>query len=375
MRQKLSNKISIVIPTYKEAANIAVICLELHKVLTDQSMDYEIVIIDDNSQDGTESEVSILQTQGIAVELIIRKAQRGLSSAVLDGIDATQGDIVVVMDADLSHPCATIPQMVVKLTDNQADFVIGSRYIAGGSFDHSWGWARLLNSKVATWLARLLVRVKDPMSGFFAFRKVDAPARHLLSPIGYKIGLELMVKGRKVFRRIAEVPIHFQDRQRGNSKMSFIEQLKYLRHLRRLYAHAYPTLSEITQFALVGSIGFTIDLLLYFTLQTAFGLSHLTARGLSFWGAASCNWILNRVLTFSHYQKTPRLEQWLLFLVSSLVGFTISWGSYTVMTLNIGFFMEFKILALFLGVVLGMGFNFVFCQNIVFKPLQQKEIS
>ena len=152
-----------------------------------------------------------------------------------------------------------------------------------------------------------------------------------------------MVKGRKVFRKVKEIPIHFQDRQHGDSKMSFVEQIKYLRHLRRLYAYAYPTLSEIIQFALVGSIGFVVDVLIYFALQAAFGVPHIVARGLSFWGAASCNWILNRVLTFSAYQKTPRLQQWLMFLVSSLVGFTISWGSYTVLTLNIGFFMEFKI--------------------------------
>ena len=182
-----------------------------------------------------------------------------------------------------------------------------------------------------------------------------------------------MVKGRKLFRKVVEEPIHFRDRQHGDSKMTLAEQIKYLRHLRRLYAYAYPTLSQVIQFALVGSIGFVVDILLYFTFQIFFGISHIMARAFSFWGAASCNWILNRILTFSSYKRTPKLQQWLLFLISSLIGFGISWGCYSLLSLHITFFAEYKILALLLGVISGMASNFVFCQNVVFKPLHQKD--
>lgn len=367
------HKVSIVLPAYKEAGNILVLGDALHRVLSDHHGAYEIIIVDDHSQDGTEEQVAQLKMQGVSVDLLVRRDQKGLSSAVLQGIAIAQGDIVVVMDADLSHPCAVIPQMVQMLADQQADFVIGSRYVAGGSLDQSWGRLRVLNSRIATWLSTLLVQVQDPMSGFFAFRRKDMPPAHVLSPIGYKIGLELLVKGRKKFCRVSEIPIHFRNRQYGNSKMSMAEQIRYVRHLRRLYAYAYPTLSEVMQFAMVGSVGFMVDLLLYLSLQTVFGLSHILARGFAFWGAASSNWILNRMLTFSSYQKTPKLQQWLLFLLASCIGFAISWGSYTLLTLYVTFFMQHKIIALFLGVVLGMASNFVFCQNVVFKPLHQRE--
>ena len=144
------------------------------------------------------------------------------------------GNWCVVMDADLSHPPEAIPGMIARLDDG-ADFVIGSRYVSGGTTDSNWGLLRWLNSKVATWLARPLTRAKDPMAGFFALRRTTFERATALNPIGYKIGLELLVKCRCV--RVDEVPIHFADRQHGESKLSFREQLRYLQHLGRLYSH------------------------------------------------------------------------------------------------------------------------------------------
>ena len=359
-------RISVILPTYQEAENLPEICRQLTAALS--SHELEILVMDDDSPDATKAVVAELVQQGIPVTLHTRTRNHGLSPAVIDGLAAAQGEYLVVMDADLSHPVATIAQMLEMLASGKADFCLGSRYIAGGSTTDDWGWRRRLNSAVATLLARGLAPVRDPMSGFFATRKDRLPDLRRLSPLGYKIALELLVKGN--FAAVKEIAIRFQQRRAGASKMTVRVQFYYLRHLRRLYTFKYPLLSELLQFASVGGSGFVIDLFCYFILQLL-GLSHLSARALSFWLAGSWNWFWNRTLTFSEYEKSHRLRQWLAFLAVCGVGFAINFGSYATLTQHVAFFQEYKVLALAVGVILGMGFNFMFSRIFVFFKLQE----
>lgn len=362
-------EISIIIPTYREAANIPEVARVVSAVMAGTALTYEIIFIDDDSQDGSEAVFVSLEKE-LPVRHVIRKQARGLSTAVLLGIHEARGEYVVVMDADLSHPAAVIPQMVALLKSGAHDFIIGSRYVPGGSLDQHWSFTRRLISRVATLLAQPLTRIHDPMSGFFAFEHSRMPENRILSPIGYKIGLELLVKGQ--FHQPAEVPIHFSDRQHGESKLSWQEHIAYLRHLRRLYQHRYPFFSEFFQFCLVGGIGFIIDLVIYLGLQAVFGVSHVVARALSFWAAASSNWALNRILTFSQRKKTAKLIQWQSFVLTSLFGFGINWGTYFVLTSYVPFFHEHLILALMTGVIMGLGFNFTFARLFVFIPFEEE---
>ena len=180
---------------------------------------------------------------------VVRTTDRGLSQAVLDGLRRATGDVLVCMDADLSHPPEAIPAMLAKLAEG-ADFVIGSRYTEGGSTAHDWGFLRWINSRVATWLARPLTHVSDPMSGFFALRRQTFEAGRDFNPIGYKIGLELVVKCR--CERVVEIPIHFADRRFGVSKLTLRQQLLYLGHLWRLYAFKFGVWTPLVQFLVVG---------------------------------------------------------------------------------------------------------------------------
>ena len=157
--------ISVVIPTYQEVENIPLIAEEINTALAGES--FEIIFVDDDSQDGSFDAVTKVAHE-IPARIIVRTEERGLSTAVIRGIEEAVGKYIVVMDCDLSHPATAIPHMVEKLKANEADFVVGSRYVKGGSFDEDWGFFRLLNSKVATWLALPLCHVKDPMSGFFS---------------------------------------------------------------------------------------------------------------------------------------------------------------------------------------------------------------
>jgi dolichol-phosphate mannosyltransferase len=225
--------VSVVVPTYQEVENIRVLVERISGAMTEAEMAVEIIIVDDDSRDGTEKLVSELADEGFAVRVEVRVNQRNLSTAVTDGFKLGVGEFLVCMDADLSHPPEKIPEMVGKLRSGESDFVLGSRYVAGGSTDSEWGLFRWVNSKAATILARPLIRVKDPMSGFFALRSETFESAASLSPIGYKIALELLVKCR--CRNVVEVPIDFADRQFGQSKLNLSEQLKYIRHLGRLY--------------------------------------------------------------------------------------------------------------------------------------------
>ncbi|MFW2387002.1 MAG: polyprenol monophosphomannose synthase [Polyangiales bacterium] len=226
--------ISIVVPTYREADNLGLLAAAVDEALSGAGHEYELLFIDDDSQDGSEQVCEEL-SERLPVRLVVRKGERGLATAVIHGISVASGEFVVTMDADLSHPASAIPAMLELLHSGKNDFVLGSRYVEGGSIHDDWSVFRRLNSVVPSLLAKPLCPLKDPMSGFFAIRRADMPDPNCLSPIGYKIALEIYVKGE--FEKPAEIPIHFSDRQHGESKLSLKEQLNFVRHLARLYAY------------------------------------------------------------------------------------------------------------------------------------------
>ncbi len=230
-QETLPTELSVVVPTYREAENIPLLLERLDAALRNRVRGYEALIVDDNSPDGTREAVSKLEGR-FPVRLRVRtELPRCLSSSVIEGIRLAAHDRIVVMDADLQHPPERIPDLVRPLLEGRADFVLGSRYTGGAS--NSLGWLRRLNSVGATWLARPLTRTSDPMSGFFCFdRRLLSPGTKL-DPVGYKIALEILVK--TGCRRVAEVPIEFGLRARGESKLSLREQTKYLKHLLKLY--------------------------------------------------------------------------------------------------------------------------------------------
>lgn len=227
-------EITVIIPTYKEAQNIRELVNRIHNVAFDAGIILDIVIVDDASNDGTFALCNELSSQ-YPICLIVRENRRGLASAVLDGMKKAVGNILVVMDADLSHPPEAIPELISAITHGGADFAIGSRYVHGGNVESTWGLARRALSRIATWLARPLVAIQDPMSGFFALRREAFSNRvYDINPVGFKIGLELVVKLQ--CRKVVEVPIMFRQRRRGSSKLSLHENLLFLEHLLKLYA-------------------------------------------------------------------------------------------------------------------------------------------
>ena len=352
---------SIIVPTFNEAENLPHLTAALSNVL--DGITYELLIADDRSEDATKTVVTDLAKDDPIRLIEAGDRPRDLSLSVLDGIDAAQYTTLLVMDADLSHPPEMIPSMLAAIQSDPASFVLGSRYISGGSFDRDWSMWRFVNSHIATLIARPLVTCRDPMSGFFLFNR-DRIDRSRLRPLGYKIGLELMVRGD--FSGVVEVPILFKDRQIGESKMNLQQQIKYLRHIRRLYLHKFGNLAEFFHFGAVGASGFLIDVSFYFLLQFL-GLSHVMARAISFWPAVSWNWALNRISTFGERERRPKARQWFEFVGTSLFGFAINWGTYTYLTTNSGFFDEYKVLALITGIISASFFNFAASSLFVYS--------
>lgn len=355
--------ISVILPTYREGKNLREIVTRIFRSLNDNGLKGECIIVDDDSGDGTESVCEELKKE-CNLRLIIRKGERGLSTAVIRGLREASGDFLVVMDADLSHPPEKIPEMLRNVRDG-ADFVLGSRYVEGGEIEEHWGFYRKLNSKVATLLACFLTTLKDPMSGFFCIPRKTLQACKELSPIGYKIALEIVVKSRA--EKVVEVPIFFSRRKHGESKMNLKEQLLYIRHLGRLYRFRYLGKVQFMSFLLVGISGFVIDTFFYFLVQYLLGLSHLVARAVSFFIAASWNWYWNRVFTFMQTGSPQYITQWAKFLGMSFISFLFNWGTYYLLTTNVTYFDAHKYLAFVIGVVIGTGSNFTFSKYIVFR--------
>ena len=231
-------ELSIIVPTFMEASNIPILVKEISSALEPILPEWELIIVDDDSRDGTEDACASLRGQGFPLKLVVRKDERGLATAVLKGFTRARAPVFVVMDADLSHMPAAIP-IFYQAIRSGAEFVIGSRYISGGSTDDKWTVYRYLNSKIATLLARPLVKVSDPMSGFFALSRTLFERCDALSPIGYKIGLEILIKCKPT--NLKEVPIYFRNRVYGDSKLSIKQQLLYLRHLRLLYGYRWKS--------------------------------------------------------------------------------------------------------------------------------------
>lgn len=227
-------KLALIIPTLCEAENIAGLLFSVRRALDPTGIAYEIVVVDDDSRDGTAEQVSSISDEDPRVRLLVRRGERGLSGAILYGWQHTDAGILGVMDADLQHPPELLPELLEGILAGN-DMVIGSRYTSGGELGE-WNWLRKFLSAAAVWvtwpLQKRRCRASDPMSGFFMLR------RHCLGRVrfqntGFKLLLEILVRGR--IRSVEEVPFVFGLRYRGASKANLKVGWDYAVLLARLY--------------------------------------------------------------------------------------------------------------------------------------------
>lgn len=223
---------SFIIPTYNEAGGIEKLLRAIDGVFKANDLDGEIVVVDDNSPDGTGAIVDRLSAE-LPVRCLHRPGKLGLSSGVIDGWKFARPESLAVgaMDGDFSHDIAIVPKMVEALASGTYGLAIGSRYVPGGGIAN-WPKRRILTSKVACLLARPLTPINDITSGYFLVRR-DALEGVDLDPIGFKIGLEVVAKAH--YGKALEIPYVFTDRVVGESKLNQSEIFNYLKQLRKLY--------------------------------------------------------------------------------------------------------------------------------------------
>jgi dolichol-phosphate mannosyltransferase len=224
---------SLIIPTYNEKDNIGRLLKAVGETLGAHE-DYEIIVVDDDSPDLTWKAVEAYALRDARIRIIRRLRERGLSKAVIEGFLQAQGEILGVMDADLSHDHRILPHMIAAVRDQGCDLVVGSRRVPGGGADR-WPWYRKISSDVATLAAKMLldIRLSDPMSGYFALkREVFEKVKHNINPQGYKILLEIYVRSNP--RQVREIPFIFKDRKQGQSKVTVKVMLEYFRMIFQL---------------------------------------------------------------------------------------------------------------------------------------------
>ncbi len=358
----MKDKLSIIIPTYNEKDNITPLVERIQRTLVGR--DFEIILVDDNSADGTIEIVEGLATR-YPVKLFVRRQEKGLATAVIHGIKQAAGDIIGVMDADLQHPPEVLPGLL-KAVENGADMVFASRYIKGGGCP-GWDMSRKIISRVALTAAHLLLpssrRVKDPMSGFFMFlREKVAPDR--LKPIGYKIALEIMLVGD--FKNIVEVPFIFEERSAGASKLRPQQQIDYLKHIFSLMVRT-GELAMFIKFVAVGLSGVAVNEGAYWLLTRFGGLA-----AYDYWAVVIgievsiiTNFLLNDTFTFAGRRTGKSFPGRLLkFNLICLAGAGIQWGLFMLFTRVSG---VYDLLSNFIGIVVAFLWNYFVNRNWTWK--------
>lgn len=277
---------------------------------------YELLIVDDGSEDGTTHVCDQLR-RDYPIRLLTRSnPSDGLSGAVLHGMAHATGELLVVMDADLQHPPERLPDLLEPLVHDEADFVLGSRYVRGGITDAGWSLPRRANSLFATLLARPFAgRTRDPMSGFFALRRTTYQRGGSFNPVGYKIALELMCKCK--VKRVREVPIRFSLREAGESKLTLTQQVRYLDHLSRLYDYCFPRASTWAKFIVATGVAWFVAFGLYVRL-VAHNASPVLAPTLAFAAAALTTAAFHQRSLRRHGDAARRKRDWLDFSLITL---------------------------------------------------------
>jgi dolichol-phosphate mannosyltransferase len=291
-----SPQLSVIVPTFNERDNVTTLYRRLETALT--GVAWEVIFVDDNSPDGTWDVVRTLAQGDSRVRCIRRIGRRGLSGACIEGILASSARYAAVIDADLQHDETRLPLMLGLLQAGEADLVVGSRYVEGGSADSFNRQRAGARARAPPHAKRLLgVKVADPMSGFFMIRsdRFEQLAPQL-STQGFKILLDIVATARGALR-IKEIPFTFGSRLHGTSKLDSMVALDFLGLVLAKLTHDVVSLRFLL-FAMVGSIGLFVHLATLFVALESFDVPFPEAQACGALVAMTSNFILNNFLTY-----------------------------------------------------------------------------
>ena len=325
-------KVVVVLPTYNERENIAPLVDALQSVFPVMGHDMGILIVDDNSPDGTAEVVRALQTRYENLHLSEGK-KAGLGAAYIRGmrlaLDVLRADVVFGMDADFSHKPADLPRLMAEI-DGGADFVIGSRYVPGGSVPATWGWRRRLNSRIGNFVARYVAgiyRVRDCTSGFRAIRGTLLRRIDLLQlrVQGYAFLVALLHAATIHGAKVREVPIDFVDRAAGESKLGMRDIVEFIINAWWIRLQSSKT---FIKFGIVGASGVVVNLGSFTTLLAA-GLNKFVASPMAIELSIVWNFLLNNYWTFRWRKTKDDVHiKGLKFNVVSILSLVVSYSTF-----------------------------------------------
>lgn len=354
--------ISIILPTYNERKNLKKLFRRISESLPDTT--YEIILVDDDSPDGTAERGREL-SKNHPVRVFVRKKDPGLSQSVIKGLEEAKGDQIVVMDADLQHPPEKITDLVAQLEDS--DLVIGSRFKQRDSVDH-WSLKRKIINRGAALPAKIVMwpqKLSDPMSGFFAINS-DAIDSSELDAEGFKILLEILHRNNL---RTEEVQYSFHERDNGDSKLGLAEIVDYMEQAGvmlldkiGLSRSKSKRLINAVEFMGVGATGVLVNSVI-FLAAIGFGQHYSVAGALAFLGALHWNFFWNREITFSKSTRSLK-HQYKFFFLVNLGGFIL----YELLLFAlIGGFGIWEPLANILAIFGGFLWNFFGSEKLAFQ--------
>ena len=290
------SSISIIIPTFNEVNNIETLLNRLNASLT--NINWEVIFVDDNSPDGTSQEIQKQKSKYTNLKLITRTNERGLSGAVICGLKEAKNNLIVVMDADLQHNPKYINNLVDKVLSNKSSIVIASRFLNKNK-NEALNKFRLIGSKIAIKLCQLIIGYKltDPMSGFFIVKKsLFTTYSNQLSMDGYKVLVDLILHIPRN-HTVTEIPLHFQKRHSGESKLNFYVLWDFVLILVNKYTKSFIPRKYISYFC-VGFIGLSLHSLVLFILFKIFEFQFMYSHLAATISAISINYFFNNILTF-----------------------------------------------------------------------------
>ncbi|MDD5265869.1 MAG: glycosyltransferase family 2 protein [Methylococcales bacterium] len=289
-------ELSIVVPTLNEVGNIELLCNKISNAL--KEINWEIIFVDDNSADGTQELLNQISSQHPHIRAIHRINRTGLSSACIEGMLASKAPIVAVMDADLQHDETLLPIMFAEFSKKPLDIVVASRFAAGAELG-DFSAKRELLSNMGNLLSRLVLKVRltDPLSGFFMLRK---EVLHKLSPRlygkGFKILLDIFASSKKPLNFI-EVPLRFNTRHSGESKLDTTTALEFIGLLcHKLFGKIIPV--RFILFSLVGLTGVGVHLLVLTLLHIVINTQFIWSQTIATYIAMTSNYFINNSFTY-----------------------------------------------------------------------------
>jgi len=337
--------LTVVVPTFNEADNVALLVSRLEDALC--GIEWEVIFVDDDSPDGTSRLVRRLAQQKSYVRVVQRVGRQGLGSACIEGMLASSAPYLAVMDGDLQHDEAILPEMLDRLRTEKLDLVVGSRNVEGGSMGE-FGALRVWLSEAGRKLSRLVCRcdIQDPMSGFFMLdRRFLDRAMRRLSGMGFKILVDLLASSPRPVR-FAEVPFRFRQRQLGESKLESVILLEYLCLIAdKLFGGLIPF--RFVLFAAAGLGGLALHLTVLALLHLNYGAEFIASQATATVAAMTVNFLLNNWLTF----RDRRLRGWTI--LRGLASFYLACSIGAVTSLALAQFLYQSGIPWYLAGVLG----------------------